>query len=189
VADRLYRSRDDRLIGGVAGGMAENLNLDPTIVRIGWVVLALVAPITPLVYFVLMFVIPEEPEYPTAPTGTSPDTASASVASAGQAAPVSASTPTSTLPNTLAPGWHVPRSADRDAQREARHAAWAARGGRGDRSAALIFGVLLILVGAWFLIRPYIPRFDIGVYWPYVVIGLGVVLIVAAATRRGPSAD
>ena len=30
-------------------------------------------------------------------------------------------------------------------------------------------------------------RFDINVYWPYVVIGLGVVLILAASRRSGPA--
>jgi phage shock protein C len=170
VADRLYRSRDERMIGGVAGGMAQNLGLDPTIVRIGWVLLALVAPITPLVYFVLMFVIPEEPETWTPPAGAHADAAASSVA------------PPPTATAATAPG-------DRDPRRDARQAARAARRGPGDRSAALILGVLLVVVGGWFLIRPYIPRFDIGVYWPYVVIGLGVVLIVAAATRRGRSAD
>jgi phage shock protein C len=170
VADRLYRSRDERMIGGVAGGMAQNLGLDPTIVRIGWVLLALVAPITPLVYFVLMFVIPEEPETWTPLAESRPDAAASSVASP----------PTATA--TTAP-------TDREARRDARRAARVARRGPGDRSAALILGVLLILVGGWFLVRPYIPRFDIGVYWPYVVIGLGLVLIVAAAGRRGPSAD
>ena len=170
MADRLYRSRDERLIGGVAGGMAENLGLDPTIVRIGWVVLALIAPITPLVYFVQMFVIPEEPEAGPTPAITSADASSASLA-----------------PSTTAIA--ATSRSDREARRDTRDAARVARGGRGDRSAGVIFGVLLVLVGGWFLVRPYIPRFDIGVYWPYVVIGLGVVLIVAAATRRGPSAD
>lgn len=157
MADRLYRSRDERIIGGVAGGMAQNLDLDPTIVRIGWIVLAFVAPITPLVYFVLMFVIPEEPE--------------SSAAGAPGSAQASDAPPT-----------------NREARREARRVARVERRGHGDRSAGLIFGVLLVLVGGWFLIRPYIPRFDIGVYWPYLVIGLGVVLIVAAA-RRGRGAS
>ena len=32
--DRLYRSRDERMIAGVAGGLAERLDLDPSLVRI-----------------------------------------------------------------------------------------------------------------------------------------------------------
>jgi phage shock protein C len=34
---RLYRSRDDRMLAGVAGGMAQYLGIDPTIVRLLWV--------------------------------------------------------------------------------------------------------------------------------------------------------
>jgi phage shock protein C len=149
VAERLYRSRHQRLIGGVAGGIAENLNVDPTIVRIGWVILALVAPITPLVYFVLMFVIPEEPDVSAA---------------------VGSVLATSGPPT-------------------ARRATGTTRSGSGDRSAALIFGGLLVVVGAWFLVRPYVPRFDVGAYWPYLVIGLGFVLIFAAMQRGRRSGD
>mgnify|MGYP000556079925 CR=1 FL=1 len=38
---RLYRSRSDRMIAGVAGGLGEYLNMDPTIVRLLFVVFAL----------------------------------------------------------------------------------------------------------------------------------------------------
>lgn len=63
MADRLYRSRRERVIGGVAGGMAESLQVDPTIVRVGWVVLALVTNgLLVLVYFVLLFVVPDAPD-------------------------------------------------------------------------------------------------------------------------------
>src|SRR3954470_11614233 len=62
VAEPLYRSRDDRMIAGVAGGMADALDVDPTLVRIGWVVIGLVTGgAAILLYFVLLFVIPEEP--------------------------------------------------------------------------------------------------------------------------------
>src|SRR3954452_9246851 len=65
VAEPLYRSRDDRMIAGVAGGMADALDVDPTLVRIGWVVIALVTGgAAILLYFVLLFVIPEEPYDP-----------------------------------------------------------------------------------------------------------------------------
>jgi phage shock protein PspC (stress-responsive transcriptional regulator) len=51
------------MIGGIAGGIAENLGIDPTIVRIGWVVLALVTNgVLVLVYFLLLFLLPEAPE-------------------------------------------------------------------------------------------------------------------------------
>ena len=41
-AHRLYKSRDDRLLFGVAGGHAEYFNIDPVIVRVGWVILTIV---------------------------------------------------------------------------------------------------------------------------------------------------
>ena len=48
---------------------------------------------------------------------------------------------------------------------------------------------LRLLVGGWFLVRQYLPRFDVGAYWPFVVIVLGAVLIVTALRPGGRSAD
>ena len=39
---RLYRSRDERMVAGVAGGIAEYFNIDPTLVRLAFVALTLV---------------------------------------------------------------------------------------------------------------------------------------------------
>ncbi|MEO8462293.1 MAG: PspC domain-containing protein, partial [Chloroflexota bacterium] len=41
IRDRLYRSRVDRVISGVAGGVAEWLDIDPSLVRIAFVLTAL----------------------------------------------------------------------------------------------------------------------------------------------------
>lgn len=60
--DRLYRSRDDRLLFGVAGGMADYLDLDPSIVRLVWALLVLLGGAGLLLYIVAAFVIPEEPD-------------------------------------------------------------------------------------------------------------------------------
>src|SRR5437867_9561729 len=69
--DRLYRSLDDRVIAGVAGGMAEMWDLDPSLVRLGWVVLTpLTAGFTILLYVVLALVVPEEPAPGVELTGT-----------------------------------------------------------------------------------------------------------------------
>ena len=59
---RLYRSRTDRQMTGVAGGLADYLGVDPTVVRIVWVVAAFVTfPVAPIVYFALAMITPQEP--------------------------------------------------------------------------------------------------------------------------------
>jgi phage shock protein C len=69
---RLTRGHE-RMIGGVASGLAEYLDLDPTIVRIGIVGLGLFAgPAVLLAYLVLLVVMPpatDESGTPVAPTG------------------------------------------------------------------------------------------------------------------------
>lgn len=56
---RLYRSRDDRLIWGVCGGLADHFDIDPTIVRIIAVLLAFASVGIPA-YIILAIVIPLE---------------------------------------------------------------------------------------------------------------------------------
>ena len=80
VPDRLYRSRGDRMLFGVAGGLARYLKIDPSIVRIVWVVLFFAAGIGILLYIIAAVVIPEEP------AGYAPGSAPAPVAAAGEPA-------------------------------------------------------------------------------------------------------
>jgi phage shock protein PspC (stress-responsive transcriptional regulator) len=62
-ADRLYRSRSNRKLLGVCGGLGEYFGVDPTIPRVAFVVLgALSLGTWLLIYFVMALVIPEEPE-------------------------------------------------------------------------------------------------------------------------------
>jgi len=59
---RLTRSREDRKLGGVCGGIAEYLGADSTVVRFGWIVLTILPGVIVLgtiAYFVAWFVIPE----------------------------------------------------------------------------------------------------------------------------------
>ena len=60
---RLYRSRDERMVAGVCGGLAEYTNLDPTIVRLLFVGVSILgaAPGMVLAYMAMMIVVPEEP--------------------------------------------------------------------------------------------------------------------------------
>jgi phage shock protein C len=58
---KLYRSRSDRMVAGVAGGLGEYLNIDPTIVRLLFVLFALAGGPGLLVYIIMLLVVPEEP--------------------------------------------------------------------------------------------------------------------------------
>jgi len=59
---RLYRSRTDRQIAGVAAGLAEYLGIDPTLVRLGFVLLALAGGPGLLLYIIMWMIVPEAPE-------------------------------------------------------------------------------------------------------------------------------
>lgn len=61
----LRRSMVNRQIGGVCSGLAEYLGLDPTVVRVGYVLLSVLSVAFPglLVYFILWAVIPEREYY------------------------------------------------------------------------------------------------------------------------------
>ena len=61
---KLYRSKTDRQIAGVCAGVAEYLNIDVTIVRVGWAVISLFAAIGLILYIVCAIVVPEKPETP-----------------------------------------------------------------------------------------------------------------------------
>lgn len=257
--DRLYRSRDDRIIAGVAGGLAEQYRLDPSLVRIIWAVLILPTGGLALLLYVLMaFIVPEEPagdarwaawdrgpmgepwtdpstgqpplgplpmDVPASSTTAGTDvgqfgssaTAGAAFAgmpsspdptgtgpTAGLTGPTSGSTTTSSDGPLGAPaGIFPPAGAGlsgqgpatdaRVAREQARHARQAARAERRewrrehrDPMGALLFGLVLILVGGFFLVRAYIPAFDAGQAWPILLVIIGLVLLVGSVRRQSP---
>jgi phage shock protein C len=59
---RLYRSRSQTMLFGVCGGIAEYFQLDPTLVRLGWVVLSIFSAGFPglLAYIICALIIPLE---------------------------------------------------------------------------------------------------------------------------------
>ncbi len=58
---RLYKSRTDRMIDGVCGGIAKYLSVDPTLVRVALVLLTLLGGSGILLYIVAMILLPKEP--------------------------------------------------------------------------------------------------------------------------------
>ncbi len=58
---RLYRSRDERMIAGVCGGIATYFGIDPTVVRLLAVAAILLAGSAILAYLIAWIIVPEEP--------------------------------------------------------------------------------------------------------------------------------
>ena len=151
---RLYRSRTDTILGGVAAGLATYLNTDPALVRIAW---AILVPLTGgaalIAYIVGWIVVPEEPARAAPMTAvvagdpTDPDVPVTAVDEAGEP-------------------WTAPEPA------------------RSDGRAGVVVGIGLVLIGLWFLLREYLPDFDWGFVWPLVIVGIGALLLVTSMRRR-----
>ena len=58
---RLYRSRTDKKIGGVCGGLGAYFDIDPVIFRLLWVAIALIGGVGLLAYVICWIVIPLAP--------------------------------------------------------------------------------------------------------------------------------
>jgi phage shock protein C len=208
---RLYRCRHDRLLAGVASGMAEYLEIDPTVVRILWILSAFLGGFTILLYIILVFVIPLEPSgEPGAPGGGPQSAVAADGAIPGWTAPSDAPL-SETLPPWASssaapsPGTSAPdaMSAAGTASAAAGTAATApgAPGGPApatwpapphrhpagvhDGRAGLFLGVLLVVFGAIALANALLPGWAAaGVLGPAFLVALGVALMVVAATNR-----
>ena len=57
---KLYRSKKDRMICGVCGGIANYFNIDPTLVRLAFVLIAMGAGSGILAYIIAAIIIPDE---------------------------------------------------------------------------------------------------------------------------------
>ncbi len=56
---RLYKSRDNRMLAGVCGGVADYFSIDPTLVRLGWILFCALGGSGILAYIIAAIVIPE----------------------------------------------------------------------------------------------------------------------------------
>src|SRR5437016_8787834 len=71
---RLYKSRHNRIIDGVCGGVAEYFGVEPTVVRILWVLVSLLGGSGLILYIVAMIVMPVNPDHRGQPSSEAPVT-------------------------------------------------------------------------------------------------------------------
>jgi phage shock protein C len=59
---KLYRSRSNRMLAGVCGGVAQYFNVDATLIRVLFVLLAVLGGSGLLLYLAMWIIVPDEPE-------------------------------------------------------------------------------------------------------------------------------
>ena len=57
---RLYKVREGKMVCGVCGGIAEYFNLDPSLIRIGWVLFSFMGGSGLLAYIIAAVILPEK---------------------------------------------------------------------------------------------------------------------------------
>jgi phage shock protein PspC (stress-responsive transcriptional regulator) len=141
------------MLAGVASGMAEYFEVDPTLIRVLWLISIFFGGLGIFAYIVLAIIMPLEPE--VAPT-IDPSTADA----------------TAETPGTTASGWHSPAVTHRHVTRDnGRIVTFAGL-------ALILFGALA-LVGIYLPDLADGGRF----LWPAFVLGIGVLLVAGAVRR------
>ena len=153
---RLFRCRHDRLLAGVASGVAGYFDIDPTIVRVAWVISVFFGGLGLILYVLMAIIVPVEPE--EGPAVVAPEGGATGEAPAAVAA---------------ATGWHSRPAPHRHAT-------------RGTGRMVTLFGIALILFGALALIDAFLPAWaDSGRFlWPAFILGIGAILVASAVRRE-----
>ena len=63
MCKKLYRSRTDKQLAGVCGGLGKYFDIDSTIIRLLWVIAVFFAGGGLIAYLLAMIIVPAEPEY------------------------------------------------------------------------------------------------------------------------------
>lgn len=157
--ERLYRSQRERVVSGVCGGLGERFDVDPTVVRVAYVLLGILTGVFPfvLLYVVLVVAVPEEPPGFLASLPVAPAEGSAAAAA-----------------------WRAAQDAEWAARRAARRAERTRNGT--DRQIGAVIGIVLIALGGALLAERWL-QVDWAVIWPAGLVAVGVAVIVSSARR------
>ncbi|HOX46906.1 MAG TPA: PspC domain-containing protein [Myxococcota bacterium] len=194
---RLTRSRSDRVLSGVCGGLGKHLGIDPLLVRLAFLLLLLAGGIGLFLYLALAILVPAEDQAGRDPRETvkagAAELGAQAKAAASQVAEVfRKSAPDGSAPSTAQapPGEPAapvdpPAPAGAPSPPDGPPPAAAPPGER--RGGAFFAGLVLVLIGVWFLLRnlglhmPWFLRLE--ALWPLVLVGLGAMLLLRRARR------
>ena len=157
---RLYRSRDDRMIFGVCGGLAKYFGIDPVIVRLITVLLAFADGVGILAYIVLAIVVPLESSRVSEPRDVIKENVEEMKQTASQLG--------EEVRSTFAKKEGAPEETARIRQHSLN-----------------VFGIILIIVGVLFLLASFKLLWWLrwGYLWPLIPIAIGLLIIFGARRK------
>ena len=158
---RLYRSRSDRMIWGVCGGLAKHFDMDPTIVRVIAVLLVFVSGFGILAYIILAIVIPLEGSKAAEPK----DTIKENVEEMKETASELGREIQSTLRGEEGESEEITKMRHRRRN---------------------TFGIIIIVLGILFLLGSFnlFWWFNWGNLWPLILVAIGVLIILSVRRRK-----
>jgi phage shock protein C len=164
---RLYRSNIDRKLAGVSGGLGEYFGMDPLLIRLVFVILALAGGGGVLIYIVLWIVTPDSP-YSIPQSQVPPQYTE----NQNQPRDTNTTDNTGTQSETNYTSATNPPAAPQTKERT---------------KGSLVGGLVLITIGALFLADELIPQINFGDLWPLILVAIGTGLLINAFTRRSKS--
>lgn len=164
MAKKLYRSRDDRMIAGVCGGLAEYFNVDSSLVRLAVLFIFLFQGVGLIAYIIAWLVMSEEPvknEY------RMPDDYYIEDKKDDQN-------------QTQNSESEEKRNEEYDARREKEkeyYQQYQEQNSESGNNRRKLFAVIMILIGSIFLVDIWIPELYWEKYWPLILIAAGVLML------------
>jgi phage shock protein C len=160
---RLYRSRRDGMIAGVCGGLAEYFDVDPSLVRLIVILTVFLGGAGLVLYIVAWLIVPENPEHG---------------ASSRPSYEKNQKLKDEVIQELRRLGSGLAEKLE-DSVDELE--------GHPERRSMVFLGLALIVVGAAFLFRRFVPWLELGELWPILLIAVGILLLVGAARREKAS--
>lgn len=154
---KLYRSNTDKMIGGVSGGIAEYFEIDPTIVRILFVLAVFFGGGGLIAYIILWIIVPEKPYVFPGMQQPHQENQNNSTQSSQSTENKEQSSGSSNDPFNYAAFQQKQKS-----------------------NTGSVAGIVLVVIGALFLLNNFIPRFNFGDFWPFILIAVGIALLLNA---------
>jgi phage shock protein PspC (stress-responsive transcriptional regulator) len=154
MAKKLYRSTVDKMIGGVAGGLAEYFDIDTTLVRVLFVVVVFLGGGGIIAYIILWIVVPQKPYELPKNSFVEPATGGSSSSNY-------------TNQDVKSDSFSISNSG-------------VASSVTHTNNKQIWVAIVLMVIGGLLLLDNIFPRFDFDHYWPVILIGIGIGLLLKA---------